>query len=242
MDMESLMKKLIVLAMMNQWTWSTVLPIMVGGVHQIIIHLVHLLISPQEVQWEEVHMVDHQDLGKERDIHHLALMIKWEVIKAPHGVLIMDQDMILDIHPNLTTMALALAQEEVDSQEARQEIHHSLMVHMAPHMVHLMAHHMVPHMVILVILEVPTMANGRMVHEDQIMEIMDTETEAETIKETLEVEGAVALNRTGEKIPEEETKIQLQIYEAFPTYLVLFKLWMLCAYNSSELWCWLKLF
>ena len=137
-------------------------------------------------------------------------------------VLTMDQDTILNIHINLTTMALA--QEEVDSQEAHQEIHHTLMVHMAPHMVCLMVPHMAHHMVILEILEVPTMAHGRMVQEDQIMEIMDPETEAETIKETLEAEGAVALNRTGKKIHADETKIQSQIYEAFATCLVLFTL------------------
>lgn len=162
-----------------------------------------------------------------------------------HVVLIMDQDMINDIHPSL--MIMDLDQEEEDFLEAHHEIQHIMMDHMAHNMAHHMVHlmdllmgllmvhlmvlnmvqcmvqamvlHMGLHMghllVIMAIMEVLTMVPGRMVQEDKIMETMVTVTEEETIKVISEVEEAVEdLNKTGKRIPVEETKISLQ--KAFP--------------------------
>ena len=124
----------------------------------------------------------------------------------------MVQDLILNILPNLTIMDQV--QDEGVTQEALQEIQHTLMVHMGLHMgLHMALHmalrmalrmalHMVHLMGILAILEVPTMATGKMVLEDRIMEIMDMATEVER---NSEAEGA-ALNRTEKKIHEEETR------------------------------------
>merc|ERR1711874_624227 len=91
-----------------------------------------------------------------------------------------------------------------------------LMVHlMVLNMVHGMVHPMVLHMglhmghllVIMAIMEVQTMVPGRMVREDKIMETMATVIEEETIKVISEVEEVeVDLNKTGKRIPAEETK------------------------------------
>ena len=72
-DMEILRRKPIALAMMNQWTWTTVHQTMEVGAHHKIIHLDHLLISLLEDHIEGVHqvlMVARRDHGKKRDIHH----------------------------------------------------------------------------------------------------------------------------------------------------------------------------
>eukprot|EP00092_Neocalanus_flemingeri_P099681 GFUD01127201.1.p3 GENE.GFUD01127201.1~~GFUD01127201.1.p3 ORF type:complete len:140 (+),score=35.83 GFUD01127201.1:53-472(+) len=135
---------------------------------------------------------------------------------VPLVVHIMVQVMILDIHHSLTIMDLDLDQDEVVTQEAHQEILHSLMDLMALHTAILMglhmalqlALHMVHLMVILVILEVPTMATGKMVQEDK--EIMDMAIEGKTIKvvrRTSEEEG-VTLSRTGKKIHAEGIRIE----------------------------------
>merc|ERR1711874_586723 len=88
------------------------------------------------------------------------------------------------------------------------EIQHIMMVHC---MVHPMVLHMGLHMghllVIMAIMEVQTMVPGRMVREDKIMETMATVIEEETIKVISEVEEVeVDLNKTGKRIPAEETK------------------------------------
>eukprot|EP00092_Neocalanus_flemingeri_P075498 GFUD01093518.1.p3 GENE.GFUD01093518.1~~GFUD01093518.1.p3 ORF type:complete len:142 (-),score=35.67 GFUD01093518.1:83-508(-) len=137
---------------------------------------------------------------------------------VPLVVHIMVQIMILDIHHSLTIMDLD--QDEVVTQEAHQEILHSLMdlmalhtailmgLHMALQLALHMALHMVHLMVILVILEVPTMATGKMAQEDK--EIMDMAIEGKTIKvvrRTSEEEG-VTLSRTGKKIHAEGIRIE----------------------------------
>lgn len=81
MDMETLRKKHIAQAMMNQWTWIMDHQTMVEGALHKIIHLVHLLISLLEDQDHTegvlvVLVVDHQDPGKEMDFLHKGLMIK----------------------------------------------------------------------------------------------------------------------------------------------------------------------
>lgn len=125
-----------------------------------------------------------------------------------HMVHHMVQDMMLDILPIL--IILDLDPDVGDSKEAHQGSHHTLMVPMGHHMVILMVPlmviHMVLHMVPMEILEAPTMAIGKMVPEDKILEIM--ETEEETFKVARMILGVVevALNNKEKRILVEETR------------------------------------
>lgn len=145
----------------------------------------------------------------------------------------MVQDMKLDIHPSLIIMDLD--QDVADTQEAHQGSHHTLMVHMdhhmvphkVIHMVPLMVPHMGPHMVTLVILEVPTMAIGKMVLDDKILEVMETEVETFKVARMTSGAGGVALNKTEKKIRVEEIETEGKCVRHSKSNTRSYTLWML---------------